>query len=441
MSSESPVFLHRVPMGVTGISSPVLDVLGNIWPPLLAALLTIALLCMVRAAWLLRCSRSPRVQISSFGWAGSEGAHQEATWVTSLFREQLAALRLDALDPLPERAPGAQLVEIVEGVGQSASRDIGAAAGRLYKAMLRVSGYVVWGSLRPRTGGGGGRISVQLIERRHGNRTLLNVALEATSWENGAREAALAVAGALYPRVRKQDRGPWAPWKKTVPREVVRAYHEARRYESEHRLEYALESYETALKRDPLNPNLRLKIAMLKERLELDLDAWVTYEAIVDESNPRAWRGPNRRVYLLALYRIAVILTNGRIAEQWVEDSKLTPALGCTRDRDMKERREQMRMSLNRDALFDDHKSWVPKRPVKGTKRALPREVSFHSARSLAKALFQIDLEARPATEVGASPKKRLLAPFDTPETGNCEADRGSRIKAVLQILSMRRLE
>jgi tetratricopeptide (TPR) repeat protein len=409
---------------------PVGKILAGIWPPVLAAIAAIALLRTVRWLLLLWRGRTPRVQISNFAWAMSDDASREATWVTSLFREQLAALRLDALDPLPERAPGAPLVEIVEGVGQGVGRDIASAAGRLFKAAWPDSAYEVWGTLRPREGGGG-RISVQLIERRRGNRTLLNVALEEASWENGAREAALAVAGALYPEVRRSERGPWTLWKRTVPRSLMDHYHSARRHEEANRLEHALAEYHAALDQDPLNPNLRLKIAMLQERLELYLDAWVTYEAIVDESDRRAWRGPDRRAYLLALFRLAVMLSNGRVAAQWVKGASLKESEMTLRDKERDERRHELLRSLESASLFASSR-------INPSRNELPepftRTVSTLITRFpssfLLSILRTIDLEAKEPSDA-----------LDAFRRGGEYEEREQRIEAVLQILGLRRLE
>jgi hypothetical protein len=409
---------------------PVSEILSQVWPPVLAGIAVIVLLRTVRWLLLLWRGRTPRIQISNFAWAMSDDASREATWVTSLFREQLAALRLDALDPLPERAPGAPLVEIVEGVGQGVGRDIGAAAARLFRAAWPDSAYEVWGTLRPREGGGG-RISVQLIERRRGNRTLLNVALEQASWEDGAREAAMAVAGALYPAVRRRDRGPWTQWKRTVPRDLMGHYHAARRYEEENRLEQALDEYHAALDQDPLNPNLRLKIAMLQERLELYLDAWVTYEAIVDEADRRAWRGPDRRAYLLALYRLPVMLSNGRVAAQWVKGTCVGEEEGTRRDQERHERRDELLRSLESSPLFYSSKlSLSPNELHVRLTRAVSTLITRFPSSFLLSVLHTIDVEANEPSDA--------LEAF---RQGDESVQRERRIEAVLQILSLRRLE
>ncbi len=414
----------------SAVLQPVVQILDPVWAPLLAGIAAVTLLRGLRWLLLLWRGRTPRVQITPFAWATSDEASREATWVTSLFREQLATLRLDALDPLPERAPGAQLVEIVEGVGQGMGRDIGAAAGRLFKAIWPDSAYEVWGTLRPREDGGG-RISVQLIERRRGNRTLLNVALEDASWEDGAREAALAVAGALYPRVRRQERGPWTLWETSVPRQLMRHYHDARHFEELSQLEHALASYHSALNLDPLNPNLRLKIAMLQERLELDLDAWVTYEAIVDESSARAWRGPNRRVYLLALFRLAVMMSNGRVAAQWVKGATIATGAGSKRDQERHERREELLMLLEYHPLFENHLFTLP--------NELPRRLTWTVSRLISKYPSFLLLTVLRRLDGEAEARGDVLEPFRC--LSDDEKEREQRIEAVLQLLGLRRLE
>ncbi len=419
---------------VADFLDPVWEILVGLWPPILAGIAIVAVLRIFRWLLLLWRGRTPRVQISPFAWASSDGAEREATWVTSLFREQLAALRLDALDPLPERAPGAPLVEIVEGVGQGVGRDIGAAAGRLFRAIMPDSAYEVWGSLRPDENGGG-RISVQLIERRRGNRTLLNVALQGKSWEKGAREAAMAVAGALYPRVRKGDRGPWTLWERSVPRALMDHYHSARRYEEANQLEHALDAFHAALELDPLNPNLRLKIAMLQERMELYLDAWVTYEAIVDEKDPRAWRGPDRRVYLLALYRLAVMLSNGCVAEQWVKGSWLGENEGDLRDQARRARRRDLLLSLKGNSIFERRRGQLrPDELLERVPWTISSLIRNANGNALMSVLAWIDPEAK---EIGD-----VLKPFAATARKKGEIKRRTQqIEAVLQILGLRRLE
>ncbi|MEX2448523.1 MAG: hypothetical protein WD404_07250 [Solirubrobacterales bacterium] len=333
-------------------------------PFVLAAIAATALFWGVHLLRLRLLGRSPRVQISPFAWTAVGEGDPEAAWVTSLFREELGAVSVDPLDPLPERAPGAPLVEIVEGVGQGVARklDVGAAVGKLFRAIWPDAAYEAWGTLRPGEDGRG-RISVQLVDGRR--RTLLSVALDDSGWEDGARQAAMAVAGALYPRVRGRHKGPWTQWEEPVPGELILAYHDARRHEEANRLEEAMGAYHDALRRDPLNPNLRLKIAMLQERLALYLDAWVTYRAIVGREDRAAWSGPDRQARVIALYRLAILLGNGQIAGQWVKNAAGDKRAQTKRDEERDELREEILLNLKQDDLLTAEL----KRPARETRR------------------------------------------------------------------------
>jgi hypothetical protein len=403
---------------------PVWAILDSLWPSVVVAVGAIFLIWLVRWARLRWRGRSPLVQISTFAWAAPNEADRDAPWVTSLFREQLAALRLDALDPLPERAPGAPLVEIVEGVGQGVghSVDIGKAVGRLFKAVWSDASYEVWGTLREE--GDRCKIAVQLVDRGRGNRTLISVTLSEESWEEGARKAAMAVAGALYPCVSRRHRKPWTHWKESVPRQLIEAYHRAREFEASKCLEQAMGAYHDALDLDPLNPHLRLRIAMLQERLALDLDAWVTYQAIIDETDRKSWSGADRRVRLIALYRLAVLLGNGRIAKQWTKQASI-PGDPTRRDQERDELRKKLRMGLKQDRLL---------------KRSM---VSYRKKIDIASAgrLFYRLLGVRPGADTA---EDEVLRRFKAPYPGESEGERKIRareINEVLEILSLQRLE
>lgn len=273
----------------------------------------------VRKAVLRWRARSPRIQIAPFGWTGVADAEKEAAWVTALFRDQLRSLRLDGIEALPDHAAGSPLVEIVEGVSQGVAPgvDFGRAMSRVWRAVFPAASYEVSAILRPAGRPGRGRIAVQLTSRTRGE-TLVSVVTPAGRWGGRAREAATAVAGALYPYVAARHKKPWTHWDTAVPGDLMDLYQRGLAYEQDDRLEQALLAFHDALRKDPLNPNLRLKMAMLQERLGLHLSAWFTYRAILDERDRALWRGPDRRVRLLALYRLAVLFCDPRVATQWV---------------------------------------------------------------------------------------------------------------------------
>jgi hypothetical protein len=381
----------------------------------------------LRLCWL---ARSPRVQVTAFAWTGPSESDRDATWVTSLFREQLTALQLDPLDALPERAPGASLVDIVEGVSQTVSQkvDVGKALGRAWRAIWPDSAYEVWGTLRPLQGNG--RISVQLVDRAGGNRILLSEALDDADWTLATREAAMAVAGALYPQVSRRYRGPWTAWSEAVPRELIGKYHRAHELEDENRLEEAMDAYHDTLRHDPLNPDLRLRIAMLQERLALDLDAWVTYRAIVDETDRRAWSGPDRRTRFLALYRLAILLGNRRLAEQWVKDRVPTRPLDTERDRERWDLRYELMITLERDGmLVGDTPSFgfvSRRRPVAPSAAGLLHELRGPAPRSPQERRWWV---------------RRLFLTLDIADEQNAEFLHLEQVVAALQLMSLRRFE
>jgi hypothetical protein len=143
MPSSSPTgVLSELSNWVGSAFSSAMEKIDAALPGGIAFIVVVAGLALfvfgVRRVFLFWRGRSPRVQISPFSWTGPAEQASEAIWITSLFREQLKQLRLDSLDPLPDRAPGAPVVEIIEGVGQGVTQglDIGRAIGRLWQAAI-----------------------------------------------------------------------------------------------------------------------------------------------------------------------------------------------------------------------------------------------------------------------------------------------------------------
>jgi hypothetical protein len=409
-------------------------------PPIIAAVALVILLRSLREGILRIRRRSPRVQVTQFAWTGS-GDGRDALWITALFRDHLKALRLDGLDPLPDRAPGGPLVEIVEGVGQGVSQnsDLGRSLGRLLRAALPDCSYEVWATLRP-TGDDEGSISVQLVERRRGNRSLANLTTDAGPWEVVTRKAAMAVSGALYPQLSNRHKGPWSQWRKPVPADLLGKYQDALRHERENRLEQALGGFRAALEMDPLNPDLRLKVAMLEERLELHLDAWFTYRAIIDERARKLWRGPQRRVRLLALYRLAIHLWNPAVATQWV---RLPDEADNAHQRDQLKIRTLLGTALTED-WFLAAELWRLRFGRGGDEqdRAFtPRDCAVTgSSGQLADALTEARYTEGRCSEQPES-RRELIKPFlRAGEAGDAE-ERERLIREVLQVLSLRYLE
>jgi hypothetical protein len=309
-------------------------------------------------------ARTPRLQLSSVIQATPEDGAQapgedgdgknkqiDAPWVESLLREQLSKLRLSMAEAIPEASSGTPLMEIVEGIGEGIGdkSTLGSALGRLYRAVCPEAAYEVSATVRPRDARSGA-ISVQIVDRTRRNPTRVSSSRDDTAWGEAARQAAAGVAGALYPQVADKHKGPWTYWSEPVPNDLVLLHDEALRYEDDNCLDQAMGAYHDALDKDPLNPHLRIKIAMLRERLELDLSAWATYRAIADERHRHSWKGPDRRVRLLALYRLAILLGNERVASRWLE--KPGPATDI-------DRRDELTEALAADRHLNRNSWWT----------------------------------------------------------------------------------
>ncbi|HET6996979.1 MAG TPA: hypothetical protein VFI03_00185 [Solirubrobacterales bacterium] len=368
---------------------------------------------IARIAVLYWHSRSPRLQITPFSWAAEEG-ERESLWVTSLFRDHLKELRLDGLAAVPDRAPGTPLMEIVEGVAQGVGQGVewGKVMGRLWRAVVPDSAYEVWATLRP-SGEGSGSISIQLIRRGRGNQTLVSFTSEAADWNICAREAAMAAAGALYPHLAKRHKGPWVKWNQPVPPDLLGLYQSALEHERNHQFEQALCEFRETVEKDPLNPQLRLKVAMVEERLDLHLGAWFTYWAIVAESDRRLWKGAHRRTRLVALYRLAIHLWNPRLAKEWVRTEKWDQ--DGFNSEELKLLRTELLRILRREDVF------------KGGKGA---SVGGSAASASASELMGLI--------AGGRTREALVEPF---EDGNKSETRTAEIAEVLRIVSLERLE
>jgi len=303
--------------------------------------------------------------------------------------------------------------------------DVAKVFGRLFRAIWADANYEVWASLRPGDGDGdGGRIAVQVIGRAGGNRTLLSEALDEDCWDDGARRAALAVAGALYPNVSRRYRGPWSHWKGNVPHTLIDHHQRAIRHEEANRLEQAMGAYHDALLEDPLNPHIRLRIAKLQERLALHLDAWATYRAIVGEPDRHAWKGVDREVRMIALYRLAILLGNGRVAAQWMKRSSRSHE-ASQRDHERAELRNDLLLLLGQDRLQTESPLWFDRRPLESRGAPVLLAAWMRAARP----------QAAPQTLAGF---------FPTPTEGESQTQRGRRrreVGAILEILSLRQLE
>jgi hypothetical protein len=161
-----------------------------------------------------------------------------------------------------------------------------------------------------------------------------------------ARQAACHIAAYVLPRTKLSLQPPWTPWHGIeIPGELFYSFDEARRLARAEKLEESLNHFDEAIRRDPLNPYIRVERAAVYDQLGLWIDALASYvDAVTIESwfDRRAWErygrivrderrgGPSRSsrspngtaALLVARYRAVCSLAAAqRLAKQWAENT------------------------------------------------------------------------------------------------------------------------
>jgi hypothetical protein len=168
----------------------------------------------------------------------------------------------------------------------------------------------------------------------------------AGTWPQVARHAACHIAAYVLPRTKLSRRPPWTPWHGIeISRQLFYSFDEARRLARAGRLEEALHHFDEAMRRDPLNPYIRIERATAHDQLGLWIDALASYvDAVTIESwfDRPVWKRygriiPDRRTggpgwltrspsgaaaLQVARYRAVCSLAAAqRLAQQWAENS------------------------------------------------------------------------------------------------------------------------
>jgi hypothetical protein len=190
----------------------------------------------------------------------------------------------------------------------------------------------------------------------------------ADTWQEVVRQAACHIAAYILPRTKLSRRSPWTPWHGImVSRQLFYSFDEARRLARAGRLEEALHYFADAMRRDPLNPYIRIEFATVQDQLGLWIDALASYvDAVTIESwfDRRVWKrygriipdgrtgGPSwltkspsgTAALQVARYRaICSLAAAHRLAKQWVENAarKKNPS-------DQAERYNEAELVINR---------------------------------------------------------------------------------------------
>jgi hypothetical protein len=286
--------------------------------------LVLAAWCVRHLALLSLAWRPGSIHVAEFTKAAAN-MDAPAEQLTMDFRRRLATLQLQSPTPVPGAPPASDFLDVLDRGGANLNNPL-ATLLTLVRAAKPPYAYEVHGVLlerdeRPRYG-------VAIEVTRAPSEGLAATTVWGDSWECTLRKAADEATAAILPQTRA-CRAPWAGWRGyRMPGRLLHMYEEGARLEHERRYDEALDHYYEALKDDPMNHVLRLRVGQLQERLGLLLDAFATYSGIGASADPAAVRKPGllyrglarrerRRAQLSASYRRIVLLGGRVLAEQW----------------------------------------------------------------------------------------------------------------------------
>ena len=333
------------------MSHAVLDALSQAVPAI--ALTTAAAIglawCVRRLSLEALAYRPGRIEVPVF--ARGPGVDADAEQLTMIFRERLAVLRLSAPNAVPGSASDGDFLDVL-GREKLDTGNVAGSIVTLLRAALPTHAWQVSGLLVTRDTAPSCGVTLQVAQLpRHANppRTVW-----ADDFEEAVRTAGDYATAAILPRTRL-CREPWTAWKHyLLPGELLSAFEQGVRLESERRYDEALDTYYRASAHDPMNMVLRLNIGQLQEKLGLYIDALMTYEGMIEVSRHapkwrpfayrRAARSQRRRALVAARYRRIVLLGGASLAEQWRRTGPANVRAWSARD----ERRFELRARLRR---------------------------------------------------------------------------------------------
>jgi hypothetical protein len=294
--------------------------------PLAFAILTcLAYACRrVRLEWL--AWRPGRIRVPDFSAPDIKSA--SAQQLTDTFRERLGRMRLASSVAAPGAQPESDFIDVLGSGGASSSNILGTLLG-LLRAAVPSFAYELRGVIVERPGPPHQyRVSLQIDRLPNQGSTQVDVA--DPDLDQVIRRAADFATAAILPRTRL-CRGPWIAWRRyAMPGELFNAYEDACDHEARRRYDLAHELYYRALEYDPMNMMLRLQLGQLHEKLNMFLEALVTYTAMDFVATPADGNLPaglysrraereRTRALLLARYRRAVLLAEGSFVDDWYD--------------------------------------------------------------------------------------------------------------------------
>ncbi len=250
---------------------------------------------------------------------GNAALTERVTW---LFRSELAEVRLRSASALPGAGQVSGFLEVTEKIARNPG--VASAISNLFTAAFVSHAYEVRGQVFDSTGTGKCGLTVQVTALTGAESRPVRV--EADTWEEAARKAALSATAFVMPNTKIcRHQQPWRSWQNLdIPAGLFIVHQEAQKLESARRYDEALKKYYEAVEMDPSNDCLLLSIGGLQEKMGLHLDALFTYYGIVrpflyplsgmKKSRKECWRPE----VVIARYRYVCLLGQGEVlARQW----------------------------------------------------------------------------------------------------------------------------
>jgi hypothetical protein len=201
--------------------------------------------------------------------------------LTAGFKSKLNTSRIYRPAAIPGTAGSQDFLQIVENAGEAAPGGWWKVATRLLRLLRQPAAYRVSGTVVDSQKSGIYKLVIELVRLP---RTAANpLVLGDDHWERLLERAANSVAAQIFPRSKMCKAQPqWVEWwGYHFPPELFDAYQQAHKYQDDREYDRALWEFYRALKLDPSNVYIRLEIAQLQERLDLHLDALVTYDDVI----------------------------------------------------------------------------------------------------------------------------------------------------------------
>jgi hypothetical protein len=267
---------------------------------------------------------------------------ERAKELTARFENALVQTKIYGSTAIPSTGRPNDFLSIVELAGERLTGAWGAAS-RLVRVLAPLSAYQVRCSMRTNTDTAPCMLIVELS--RLPSTSIAPFVIRSSSWDEAVRGAAHHVAAYILPRTRQCGHAPWRMWRGLrLDPEFFSTYQDFLRYRLGRNFDEAMASLRAAIKFDPGNLALRLDLGKLQERMQMYLDALLTYDDIItvaarrDVRLSRWWGSSNtndeigvwsdaRRtrglraddpVILIARYRHAQLLgLSEKLAEQW----------------------------------------------------------------------------------------------------------------------------